>query len=82
MEFGVTDKPGGRYAAEQFRNNALSGNGYGLSGAETALSGISHEMSFAQLAAAKSIQNTAEKEQPGAAGMSFRELWQARFPGA
>ena len=110
MEFGVTGKPGGRYAAEQYRNNALSGNGYGLSGAEAALSeishrsnfaelatsgishgtnfaervssGISHGMSFAQLAAAKSAQNTAEKEQPGAAGMSFRELWQARFPGA
>ena len=110
MEFGLTGKPGGRYAAEQYRNNALTGNGYGLSGAEAALSGIrhrsnfaelatsgishgtnfaervssgiSHGMSFAQLAAAKSAQNTAEKEQPGAAGMSFRELWQARFPGA
>ncbi len=38
--------------------------------------GKSEGMSFAELAAAKAV------EKGTAAGMSFKDMWQARFPGA
>ena len=61
MDFGVTGKLGGYYLAEQYRKNAA---------------GKSEGMSFAELAAAKTVG------QPEMSGMSFKDMWQARFPGA
>ncbi|MGN0345878.1 MAG: hypothetical protein ACI4E5_01750 [Suilimivivens sp.] len=61
MDFGVTDKLGGYYLAEQYPKNAA---------------GKSEGVSFAELAATKAV----EKET--ASGISFKDMWQARFPGA
>ncbi len=66
MDFGVTGKLRGYYLAEQYRRTAAAGVGGGVG--------------FAELAAAKAAGKVTGQE--NVSGMSFREMWQTRFPGA
>lgn len=66
MDFGVTGKLGGYYLAEQYRKNAAADKNGGVS--------------FAELAAAKAAEKVAG--QSDVSGMSFKDMWQTRFPGA
>lgn len=66
MDFGVTGKLGGYYLAEQYRKNVVAGKSDGVS--------------FAELAAAKAAEKVSE--QSNVSGMSFKDMWQTRFPGA
>ena len=66
MDFGVTGKLGGCFLAEQYQKNTAAGKSMGVS--------------FAELAAAR----TAEKAmgRSNISDMSFKDMWQSRFPGA
>ncbi len=66
MDFGVIDKLGGYYLAQQYRKNEAAGKSEGVS--------------FAELAAAKAAEKVAGQD--NVSGMSFKEMWQTRFPGA
>lgn len=66
MDFGITDKLGEYYLAQQYRKNGTVGKSEGVS--------------FAELAAAKAAEKVTG--QSSVAGMSFKDMWQARFPGA
>jgi len=66
MDFGVTGKSGEYYLAEQYRKNAAAGTSRGVS--------------FAEIAAAKAAEKVTGQD--NVAGMSFKDMWQTRFPGA
>ena len=66
MDFGLPGKLGEYYLAQQYQKNVSAGKSSGVS--------------FAELAAAKAAEKTAE--QSNVSGMSFKDMWQARFPGA
>ncbi|MCI9142404.1 MAG: hypothetical protein HFH87_07240 [Lachnospiraceae bacterium] len=66
MGFGITDKLGGYYLADQYQKNMAAGQSRGVS--------------FAELAATRSAEKA--MGQSNLSGMSFKDMWQSRFPGA
>ncbi len=66
MDFGLTGKLGEYYLAQQYRKNESAGKSEGVS--------------FAEIAAAKAAEKVTEQD--NVSGMSFKEMWQTRFPGA
>lgn len=66
MDFGLTGKLGEYYIAQQYKKNGAAGKSDGAN--------------FAELAATKAAEKAAGETNVSV--MSFKDMWQAKFPGA